>query len=65
MIRRPDIVLRRQQIIDAVWGYKETVENNTLDVFVKQLRAKLDEGVDQKLLWTVRGVGYQLSATAR
>jgi DNA-binding response OmpR family regulator len=48
-----------------VWGYEETVENNTLDVFMKQLRAKIDEGASQKLIHTVRGFGYMLSAVAR
>ena len=43
-MRHQDAVLRREALINAVWGYEETVENNTLDVFMKQLRAKIDEG---------------------
>jgi DNA-binding response OmpR family regulator len=61
MMRNPRSVLRRESIINAVWGYEETVENNTLDVFMKQLRAKVDEGHENKLIQTVRGFGYRLS----
>jgi DNA-binding response OmpR family regulator len=61
MMRNPHSVLRRESIINAVWGYEETVENNTLDVFMKQLRSKIDEGHENKLIQTVRGFGYRLS----
>jgi DNA-binding response OmpR family regulator len=64
MMRNPHSVLRRESIINAVWGYEETVENNTLDVFMKQLRSKVDEGHDNKLIQTVRGFGYRLSSVA-
>jgi DNA-binding response OmpR family regulator len=65
MMRHPSSVLRREEIINAVWGYEETVENNTLDVFVKQLRAKIDGGYERKLIQTVRGFGYRLAAATR
>jgi DNA-binding response OmpR family regulator len=61
MMRHQESVLRREALINAVWGYEETVENNTLDVFMKQLRAKIDEGHNHKLIQTVRGFGYRLS----
>jgi DNA-binding response OmpR family regulator len=64
MMRHQESVLRREALINAVWGYEETVENNTLDVFMKQLRAKIDEGHDNKLIHTVRGFGYRLSPVA-
>jgi len=62
MMRNPRCVLRRDDIINAVWGYKDTVENNTLDVFMKQLRLKIDQGHPVKLIHTVRGFGFRLSA---
>lgn len=62
MMRNPRCVLRRDDIINAVWGYKDTVENNTLDVFMKQLRSKIDHGHPIKLIQTVRGFGFRLSA---
>jgi DNA-binding response OmpR family regulator len=61
MMRHPRSVLRRDAIIDAVWGYSDTVENNTLDVFMKQLRSKVDQGHATKLIHTVRGFGFRLS----
>jgi DNA-binding response OmpR family regulator len=64
MMRHPQSVLRREALINAIWGYEETVENNTLDVFMKQLRAKIDEGNENKLIQTVRGFGYRLSQVA-
>jgi DNA-binding response OmpR family regulator len=64
MMRHQGSVLRREALINAVWGYEETVENNTLDVFMKQLRGKIDEGHDDKLIQTVRGFGYRLSPVA-
>jgi DNA-binding response OmpR family regulator len=62
LMRHPDTVLRRDAIIDAVWGYERTVENNTLDAFMKQLRSKIDGGFETKLIHTVRGFGYRLTA---
>jgi len=61
MLRNPRRVLQRDSIINAVWGYEDTVENNTLDVFMKQLRSKIDHGYGTKLIHTVRGIGFQLS----
>src|SRR6185437_1596722 len=64
MMRHPETVLRRDTIIDAVWGYERTVENNTLDAFIKQLRAKIDGNYQKKLIQTVRGFGYKLTANS-
>src|ERR1700722_2525143 len=62
MMRNPHIVLRREAIINAVWGYERTVENNTLDAFMKQLRSKVDGGFENRLIHTVRGFGYKLTS---
>jgi DNA-binding response OmpR family regulator len=64
LMKNPHIVLRRDTIINAVWGYERTVENNTLDAFMKQLRSKIDGGFDKKLIHTVRGFGYKLMVEA-
>jgi DNA-binding response OmpR family regulator len=61
LMKNPHVVLRRDTIINAVWGYERTVENNTLDAFMKQLRSKIDGGFDRKLIHTVRGFGYKLT----
>jgi DNA-binding response OmpR family regulator len=63
MMRKPNCVLRRDAIINGVWGYEDTVESNTLDVFMKQLRSKIDQGHPVKLIHTVRGFGFKLSGT--
>ncbi len=54
------IVLTRDQLLEKVWGYGYMGETNVVDVYVRYLRNKLDEGFDKKLLHTVRGVGYVL-----
>jgi DNA-binding response OmpR family regulator len=64
MMRNPHVVLRRDSIINAVWGYERTVENNTLDAFMKQLRSKIDGGYEEKLIHTVRGFGYKLTTAS-
>jgi DNA-binding response OmpR family regulator len=43
-----------------VWGFGEGVEQNTVDVYIKLLRDKIDSGEKQKLIHTVRGYGYIL-----
>jgi len=58
MMRRPGRVLARTSIIEAVWGFNENVEDNTLEAFVSALRNKIDRDFPQKLIHTIRGVGY-------
>jgi DNA-binding response OmpR family regulator len=62
-MRHPGQVLIRDVLIDALWGLSETIENNTLDTFIKLLRQKVDHGYNQKLLHTVRGFGYKIGET--
>jgi DNA-binding response OmpR family regulator len=50
----------RESLIEAIWGLDADIENNTLDAFVRLLRAKIDEPFPNKLLWTFRGIGYCL-----
>ncbi len=58
LIRRPGEVLSRPQIASQVWDMNFDSDTNVVDVAVRRLRAKLDEGFDQKLLHTVWGMGY-------
>lgn len=62
LMRNAGRVLSRDTIIEAVWGYDGTVENNTLEAFIKLLRKKIDEGHAKKLIHTVRGFGYRIGA---
>ena len=54
------IVLTRDQLLEKVWGYEYMGETNVVDVYVRYLRGKIDDPFEQKLLHTVRGVGYVL-----
>lgn len=58
LMRRSGHVVPREAIIEEVWGYDRDVESNTLDAFMKMLRAKVDTNPAQRLIRTVRGVGY-------
>jgi len=48
-----------------VWGFEREIEDNTLDAFVRLLRAKIDIEGQSKLIHTVRGVGYMIRAEAQ
>jgi DNA-binding response OmpR family regulator len=64
MMRHSDRVLVRDVLIEAVWGPGTRVEDNTLEVFIKTLRQKVDGGAVVKLIHTVRGFGYRLGVSA-
>jgi len=53
-------VLSRSMIIDRVWDQSFEGFTNIVDVYVRQLRRKIDEGFDPKLIRTVRGLGYSI-----
>lgn len=53
-------VLTRDTLLERVWGYDFSGETNTVDVYVRFLRTKIDEKFGIKLIHTVRGVGYQI-----
>lgn len=53
-----NIVLSREKILEAVWGYDYLGDTNIVDVYIRYLRSKIDEKYGLHLLQTVRGVGY-------
>lgn len=59
-LMHPRQVLTRSALYDAVWGYDFGPSSKSLDVYVGYLRRKTEEGAEQRLLHTVRGVGYVL-----
>ena len=61
LLREPDRVLTRTQIAEHVWNYDVYNQSNVVDVYIKNLRRKIDNGFDLKLIRTVRGAGYRLS----
>ena len=63
LMKRAGRVVSRNALIDAAWGGEQEVGPNTLDVFIFQLRTKLEAGGAPRLLHTVRGFGYVLRDT--
>ncbi len=51
-------VLSREALLDSVWGFDFVGETNSVDVYIRFLRSKIDEAFGIKLIHTVRGVGY-------
>jgi DNA-binding response OmpR family regulator len=58
LMRSAGRICGRMSIIEKVWDYDFDPGTNLVDVYVKRLREKIDEGFEPKLLHTVRGVGY-------
>jgi two-component system response regulator MprA len=60
LMRNERIVVSRQALLDEVWGYHPFAETNTVDVFISNLRRKLEADGEARVLHTVRGAGYVL-----
>lgn len=60
LMRSPGRICGRMSIIEKVWDYDFDPGTNLVDVYIKRLREKIDEGFESRLLHTVRGVGYVL-----
>jgi two-component system response regulator MprA len=65
LLRRPGRVASRRSIAEAVWGFDEEIEENTLDAFIRLLRGKVDRDFKNKLIHTVRGVGYTIRSSSK
>lgn len=65
LLRNKNTIITKQQLIDHVWDYDANILPNTVEVYVKNLRAKIDNPFPNlpKLLHTVRGFGYKMSDT--
>ena len=62
LMRRSGNIVPRETLMRAAWGYDSDVRDNTLDAFVRLLRNKVDHEPESRLIHTVRGIGYRLSA---
>jgi two-component system, OmpR family, response regulator MprA len=60
LMRNERLVVSRDKLLEDVWDYHPYAETNTIDVFVSNLRRKLEAGGEERLLHTVRGSGYVL-----
>ena len=61
LMRSAGRVLTRTQIAEHVWSYDTYNQSNVVDVYIRNLRRKIDDDYEPKLLHTLRGVGYRLS----
>jgi len=62
LVRNPEHVFTRSDLLDLVWGVDRDVVPNTVETYISYLRAKIDSGEPVKLIQTLRGVGYVLRA---
>ncbi|TMC57195.1 MAG: response regulator transcription factor [Chloroflexi bacterium] len=60
LMRHPRQVLKREQILEEVWGYDFGGDDNVLEVYIGYLRKKTEAGGEPRLIQTVRAVGYVL-----
>jgi DNA-binding response OmpR family regulator len=60
LMRNERLVVSRERLLDEVWGYDPMAATNTIDVFISNLRRKLEAGGEPRMLHTVRGVGFVL-----
>lgn len=58
LVRNKNLVLTREQILNAVWGYEYVGDSNIVDVYIRYVRAKINDTPENRLIETVRGVGY-------
>lgn len=63
LIRNQDIVLTRQQIESNIWDMGSDINSNVVDVYIRFIRLKLNEGSRENMIHTVRGVGYVLRSS--
>ncbi len=62
LLRNERLVVSRERLLDEVWGYDPMAATNTIDVFISNLRRKLEAAGEPRLLHTKRGAGYVLRA---
>lgn len=62
LVRNKGIVVTREQIENNLWHFDSENSSNVIDVYIRYLRKKIDDGYDKKMIHTIRGVGYQLKA---
>lgn len=62
LMREPERVFSRHQIADRLWDSSSYTESNVVDVYIRNLRRKVDDPFPVKLICTVKGLGYKISA---
>ena len=62
LMRNERLVVSRERLLEEVWGYDPMAMTNTIDVFISNLRRKLESGGEPRVLHTKRGAGYVIKA---
>jgi DNA-binding response OmpR family regulator len=60
LMRNAGRVMTRSRLIESVWGFEREVGNNTIDVYIRMVRSKVEPPGSRKLIHTVRGIGYAM-----
>lgn len=60
LARNRNVVVTREQIRVNIWNIDDDVNSNVIDVYIRYLRSKIDDNYEEKLIHTIRGVGYKL-----
>lgn len=58
LLENKNMVLTRDKLLEAVWGYDYAGDTNVVDVYIRYLRSKIDDRYGKKIIHTIRGVGY-------
>ena len=64
LMRNRGVVLSRESIREHTWSWDYDGESNIVDVYIRYLRKKIDDGSEEKLIQTVRGTGYMIKGNA-
>ena len=64
LMSAPGKVFSRERILNRVWGYAEDPLTNVIDVYIRRLRGKIDDGHTRPLIKTLRGIGYKLEPSS-
>ncbi len=60
LLANKNIVVSRDKVLEQVWGYDFIGDTNVVDVYIRYLRAKIDDQYQVKFIHTIRGVGYTI-----
>lgn len=60
LARNRNVVVTREQIRVNIWNIDDDINSNVIDVYIRYLRRKIDDNYEEKLIHTIRGVGYKL-----
>jgi DNA-binding response OmpR family regulator len=64
LVRHAGQVVTRTMLFEEVWNYRSAGTTNVIDMHISKIRKKLDPDSAESMIWTIRGAGYMLRATA-